>query len=64
MNNCKTCKHWDGPEAEDGYAAGFARCLHPKMVMPGEKPDGWWISDPAFALYTGPDFGCIHYEPK
>lgn len=59
MEKCRTCMYWDGPESDE---TGFARCEHPKMVEPGVRPDGWWISDPAFSFYSGPEFGCVHYE--
>ena len=56
---CKTCKHWDrqGPQWEGLYG-----CMNPKVV------DGFGTVDEANAMmgdfYTGPDFGCIHHEPK
>lgn len=59
---CKTCIHWDGPESQNGFNEGFAPCFNPKMIESGTRPDGWWISDPAYSFYTGPDFGCVHWE--
>ena len=64
MNTCKTCKHWEKENHIPHWTEhrciilndherdeGRADCL----VAPDQGLGG---------IYTGPDFGCIHHEPK
>jgi hypothetical protein len=66
MNTCKTCKHWSGPNPMDQYNLhGSARCNHPKVGPRGDdEPDGATDGEAYDGIFTSPDFGCIHYEPK
>jgi hypothetical protein len=56
---CGVCKWWGDP-----IVGCHARCNHAKCGdYEGELLDG--AGDAEFsAIYTGPDFGCVHWEAK
>lgn len=53
---CKTCKHWD--DRVEGEEL-FRDCTNIRISVGYYSDEA--IADP-FA--TGPDFGCVHHEPK
>lgn len=64
LNTCKTCKHWEDRATKQfgkcrvagmGYLASHAAEL--AMDRATSWPDGCEVC-------TGPDFGCIHHQPK
>jgi len=70
MNTCKTCKFWDGDKNERGRI-----CLNDRLcpIRPehcgtdsayGSRSSGRDESESLSRVRTGPDFGCIHHEPK
>ncbi len=76
MNICKSCKHWESHENNKPYRAALANlgdCSCPKFVSgyyPNTEPvpvglDGILVEeDEGWCFYTGPEFGCIHWETK
>jgi hypothetical protein len=53
---CKTCKHW-GME--------FGNCEHPWVGGPARHEiDGAQDGEGYSGIYTGPEFGCVHYESE
>lgn len=62
VNHCKVCKHWDGPaEVSVHNRGGLARCKHPKMIS-DKISDGAIDSESYGGIFTGPEFGCVHFE--
>lgn len=63
---CKECRWWDGPaEREQFNEGGHAKCNHEKVSAHSDKhPDGAQDSEGYGGIFTGPDFGCIHFEAK
>lgn len=62
---CRTCKWWSGPVVEDEFNHGPARCTHVKLSYPGGAiADGAVDVGGYDGIETGPEFGCIHHEPK
>lgn len=67
MNTCDTCKWWDQRAESFSVKPIQGICTNPKVT--GENSPkrtdenilqhGGWAE-----LWTGPKFGCIHYEPK
>jgi hypothetical protein len=77
MITCKECIFWNPDEADYERRAGAPRragyncprCLCPKFDYGySDNPvehDGVIIEDDeGWGIVTGPDFGCIHGEPK
>lgn len=70
MNLCKDCKYWEKCLNENyepfSYGAGY--CGHQKLGPHVQDPfnDCLIVSDclDEATMFTGPDFGCIHHEPK
>lgn len=77
MNYCKTCKHWEKVNTNTnsymrhtkGYLAG-GFCSSEDNIIEG-YPDEEFPPDALIytyqeggAFWTGPDFGCVHHEPK
>lgn len=68
--NCATCKHW----TDDTHYMGVKhvrRCASPKLAEPADTPNDVDTSDMLFysydeggRFYTGPRFGCVHWEAK
>lgn len=67
MNTCDNCKHWDVKDEREGRN----RCACKKLVT------ATWLSiqvdaydslvheyDDGGSFYTGPKFGCLHFEQK
>lgn len=57
---CKACRHW-------GQFPGDSLCTHPKVQPSGAgavPSDGIGSLTDECAFFTGPDFGCVHWEPK
>ncbi len=61
-NTCKDCKWWHR------FPIGeilFTECMNGKMSKEVEgETDRLWVQDSCERIETGPDFGCIHFEPK
>ena len=73
MNTCKDYKWWKPGVWDDHPASGgkMKQCTHRKLFPKGDKVFSGSDtlidlgSDAGYQdLYTGPDFGCIHHEPK
>ena len=71
MSTCKDCKHW----AFDALSGihNYGSCSHPTNGNDDEPEDGfgrWMVDfigsrpDSMISAETGPDFGCIHWEPQ
>ncbi len=59
---CRTCKHWDTPEDQRGYAeCGAIPCRDEPQDAPAYTSDDYGAHSP---VYTRPDFGCILHEPR
>lgn len=57
---CKTCRWWKG---RDAHTNKQHKCSHQKLATLLSEPlDG--ADGRGNCIYTGPDFGCIHHEPK
>ncbi len=71
---CAKCQSWN-PFREEGFTRqpdGFGSC----MSEAWKRGYGWPNDEPApasgilveddegWAFYTGPEFGCVHFEPK
>lgn len=67
-SRCKNCKHWGVGDEGWVVPAGMNHCGHPKIddaqvVLDG--PDSMVILATEHAApMTGPEFGCVHFEPK
>lgn len=68
---CKNCKWWEF-DAVRGWRT-YGICSHPFNGDGSEPPSGfglWQIDmigsrpDAMAAVETGPEFGCVHFEPK
>ena len=64
---CKNCRWWGGESGfgEDGplrYCRLSMMQFHPGDDLPDEKARAVAASTGDF--YTGPDFGCVHFEVK
>ncbi len=64
MNTCDTCKHWEKvPQLQGERLSG--KCSHPKVSANGlQFEDGAEDCEGYGGIYTGPKFGCIHWETK
>ena len=62
---CKTCRWWNEPAKDsDGHWAAICR-QSSQFSDPWARKAGDQMMGQALAfVYTGPDFGCIHHEPK
>ena len=57
LGRCKTCTYW----GED-YADGALRCCrHHKLSLNTSADSATAYGDD---IYTGPEFGCVHYEER
>ncbi len=73
MNTCKTCKYWHDDEFGNEWGL-FKPCHHSKVHdnnrfhdhTQDELVDVLCASTDGDTptILTGPDFGCIHHEPK
>jgi hypothetical protein len=65
-NTCKTCKWWGEIQKRYGDGSEYAACECPKLDhrYGGNDPDGAVDAEEYGGIFTGPDFGCIHHEPK
>ena len=67
---CKTCKWWEEPTDYVRTVTTAGYCRSPKLVdindrgYEGVAGTGFGMDYPVCHLVTGPDFGCIHHEPK
>ncbi len=66
MNTCKTCKWWSKKNPHWGMMQGNVN-LHLRVCLWERCDDTWRTQDAVCTLdsegiYTGPNFGCIHYE--
>lgn len=63
MKTCKTCKYW-GNVVEKQTKQCY--CYHPKIGRHdtfGKDQVSLENRGTATGIQTGPDFGCVHYEP-
>lgn len=66
MGHCKDCIFW----SETGYRDNFKFCESGKMVYDIKRGEGTPIDGIGYmdgeecgaVMWTGPDFGCIHYS--
>lgn len=66
-SRCKNCKWWDVHLIQNYHTdRNQNRCENPKLDDDNEEfKDGAVGGDiGSYYFYTGPDFGCIHFEPK
>jgi hypothetical protein len=61
MNTCKTCRWWNADTIPD---TDHRVCKHPKMGCEWKEKDTLASIWDDIRIFTGPDFGCIHYEEK
>lgn len=68
---CENCKHWEKFTDSSGlrYYGPFGNCHSPKMVycernMPSDALAYRDYEGYKAGIYTGKDFGCIHWEKK
>jgi hypothetical protein len=71
--NCATCKNWTD-DTDDMHYMGIKhvrRCASPKLAEPLGIPNDVDTSDMLIysydeggRFYTGPNFGCVHWEAK
>lgn len=72
MNTCDTCKYWRIAEAVAILSnSTHALCGHPKLASTNattgggsDYEDGAEDGEAYSGIYTGPKFGCIHWEAK
>ncbi len=70
MERCETCKFWEHPK-DTGVRTILGVCSNRKLggdcdTGPGayQGRDALDGSGGEYKLEVGPDFGCIHHEPK
>jgi len=69
VHTCDTCKFWQDDDVNpDNTDESKKICQNTlKMIPPfrgGPNEDGWTVDVTFYALFTGPKFGCIHWEAK
>jgi hypothetical protein len=75
VNTCDKCKYWSAPKVPYSRQIFNGECAHSKFVYSSiykgietETPeDGlmyWDYDDYSASFYTGPKFGCIHWEKE
>ncbi len=62
MNTCKDCKWWEA-NGED-HGCGHRECNCGKVSEERTEIDSINGGSEYYAVTTGPDFGCIHWEAK
>jgi hypothetical protein len=62
VNTCKTCKYWETKYQDTIYAgeSGWLPCGNVSFQKIMQNPS----TEGRDFIYTSPDFGCIHHEPK
>lgn len=61
METCKTCKWWEVATSLGGQPQKYGNC---ENVMSSKPVSDRIYEDEYTHVMTGPDFGCIHHEPK
>ncbi len=73
MSTCKDCKHWNGdPDSSLLHPTRYRQCDHDMLRLDEcespsdgacgmQRSSGDW-SDCPCVVWTGPDFGCVHFE--
>lgn len=66
---CRTCVWWGcegGEDSSEYYPFGSGVCYHEKLQSGSLRhyPDAVTDGEEYSGIYTGPDFGCIHWEAK
>jgi hypothetical protein len=64
---CKDCRWWELNEYEDeDTPLSYSRCNHKKLGRKADGRDSLYLDAFAgdVAWYAGPDFGCVHHQPK
>ena len=75
MNYCKTCKHWEKVVPREGrhYVKGYVEggyCENEGKIIEGEPYDEHpqdvmiYSYQEGGYFWVGPNFGCVHHEPK
>jgi len=67
METCKSCRHWRPGHHGDWIRKGAGACNNP-----GIHDQDWKLGDAEMAygcdegcgFFTGPDFGCVLWDPK
>ena len=66
---CEDCKHWQEPKSVDSSLWDLLNILYNKMGTCLKTINGWregvgTMSDDGWesGIYTGPRFGCVHFE--
>ena len=66
---CKGCRHWSAKRVF-GFPSPSNICANPRFAVEAlsvpHDAMGVMADDPytEFAIETGPDFGCIQWEPR
>ena len=55
---CNECIHWEWPDNKMGLCTKTVRDVGRKGMV-AVSDDGWEAG-----IYTGPEFGCVHYEKE
>lgn len=62
MSTCKDCRHWGMAWPNPDLNKRNCNVL---SNMDGDEPEGMIDDDGTTRMfYTGPDFGCVHFEAK
>lgn len=72
IGRCKDCKWWAADKRTEYVAAetDAAPCHCPQLINIDEKGygavagNGFGLDYPVCELFTGPEFGCVHWEGK
>ncbi len=63
QETCEFCRHWAARRRAEVDPED--RCRHPKLLQSGEVDvDGAQGDEGHGSIWTGPDFGCIHWQAK
>ena len=65
---CNECIHWEWPDNKMGLCTKTVRDVGRKGMV-AVSDDGWEVVSsseiyPYAGIYTGPEFGCVHYEKE
>lgn len=72
MNNCETCTYWHTMDHDEGMTGRMGNCDCPLMLYGYRttaseeiKEKGAIIEDDeGWGMYTGKNFGCVHWRNK
>ena len=64
MNRCRDCKWWERLYDDDDKEGAYTGiCRHERLDVYDDHPDSA-AALPDCEIYTGHDFGCVHFEVK